>query len=96
MDRIRDFLKETKLDKYSQSEPIFQQADASIGFRQGKFVYHGTPFHSDSQQSGNLDNALLDGPGFSLRDLDVEFPVGKMSVICGSTGSGRDQFFKLI
>jgi ABC-type multidrug transport system fused ATPase/permease subunit len=84
MDRIRDFLKETELEKYGQSEPIFQQTDSTIGFKSGKFVYHGTPV--DSSQL--LDNALPNGSGFSLRDLDVEFPAGKMSVICGSTGSG--------
>jgi excinuclease UvrABC ATPase subunit len=26
---------------------------------------------------------------FKLRDLDVMFPVGELSVVCGATGSGK-------
>jgi ABC-type multidrug transport system fused ATPase/permease subunit len=82
MDRIRDFLKETELEKYGQSEPIFQQPDSSIGFRDGKFIYHGTQLRDDSLQSNPDD-------GFSLKNIDLDFPAGQMTVICGSTGSGK-------
>ncbi|KAJ3033391.1 hypothetical protein HDV00_006388 [Rhizophlyctis rosea] len=32
---------------------------------------------------------LLSGPRFTLRNLDLQFPTGGLSVICGPTGSGK-------
>jgi ABC-type transport system involved in cytochrome bd biosynthesis fused ATPase/permease subunit len=29
------------------------------------------------------------GEGFILKDIDIEFPNGELSIICGSTGSGK-------
>lgn len=84
MDRIREFLKETELDKYGKNEPIFQDMDTSVGFKDGKFVYQGTKTDASQDMESSQTNS-----GFYLRDLEVIFPSGKLSVICGSTGSGK-------
>ncbi|RKO92749.1 hypothetical protein BDK51DRAFT_18442, partial [Blyttiomyces helicus] len=33
---------------------------------------------------------------FTLRNLDIEFPVGKLSAVCGSTGSGKSSLIQAL
>lgn len=32
-------------------------------------------------------------PSFELRDISLNFPLGKLSLICGPTGSGKSSVF---
>ena len=78
MDRIMEFLKETELDKYNESVALESKSNA-VGFKDAKFMYHGS----------NTEEDITMGSSFNLHDMNVEFPIGKLTVICGSTGSGK-------
>lgn len=88
------FLKEPELEKYS--EPMYKDfVEQTVGFRDGKFAYRSFSPSSptgDGPAPGD-DNAeadsMINGNGFSLSNLNVEFPVGKLSVVCGATGAGK-------
>ncbi|KAJ3053869.1 hypothetical protein HK097_003202 [Rhizophlyctis rosea] len=43
----------------------------------------------DADVTGGDVGDLITGPRFTLRNLNVDFPIGGLSVICGPTGSGK-------
>ncbi|KAJ2451544.1 Transporter of the ATP-binding cassette (ABC) [Coemansia sp. RSA 2336] len=45
--------------------------------------------HSAATDSPRPESNVAGGSGFELRDLTVNFPVGKLSIIAGPTGSGK-------
>ncbi|KAJ3384810.1 hypothetical protein HDU92_003409 [Lobulomyces angularis] len=78
MDRIRDYLAEVELEKYQGDIVRNEEELDTIGFKNAKFIYHGS-----------VIDPALDTNTFQLQSLDVEFPIGKLSVICGATGAGK-------
>ncbi|KAJ3273228.1 hypothetical protein HDV01_004730, partial [Terramyces sp. JEL0728] len=80
-DRIQGFLKEQELDKYEKEKQEDHHSDSEtesdfvLGFKNAEFTYH-----SDSTPTETA---------FALRNLDAEFPVGSLTVVCGPTGSGK-------
>jgi ABC-type multidrug transport system fused ATPase/permease subunit len=78
LDRIQDYLKEQDIDKYTSEEPLVaSDSKTTIGFKNAELRYHG----NDVNDSNSIN--------FTLRNVNVEFPTGKLSVIAGSTGSGK-------
>ncbi|KAI8923601.1 ABC transporter type 1, transmembrane domain-containing protein, partial [Entophlyctis helioformis] len=61
----------------------------------GKAASERTPLIMPSDSADEAGSSSADAasgevaPAFVLRDVDIEFPVGGLSVICGSTGSGK-------
>ena len=86
LDRISKYLEEQNIEKYSpenmkQSDTLSECGTATeevqfCGFRNGEFTYYG----------GNDD---LNDSEFTLRNISLEFAIGKLNIITGSTGSGK-------
>ncbi|KAI8802480.1 P-loop containing nucleoside triphosphate hydrolase protein, partial [Cladochytrium replicatum] len=64
--------------------------DPIVGFRNAWFTYRSTDVKSDPAAaiSGN-DPQTSGSEQFTLRNVNVTFPVGALSVICGPTGCGK-------
>jgi ABC-type multidrug transport system fused ATPase/permease subunit len=77
LDRIADYLKEQDIDKYTKKLENVTEPVGVIGFKNAELKYHGG------------DEADANSGNFTLRDLEVEFQIGKLSVVAGSTGSGK-------
>ena len=70
----------------------------SIGISGGTFKYsEEATLKPDSKKA--RDAEANDGevetvePEFELRDIDVSFPTGKLSLVAGATGSGKSSLF---
>lgn len=80
--RIDKFLREEETGKYDQLMPnafdsAYAPSSSVIGFSRATFTY--------SENDQEIDG----GHAFCLRDLDVKFPRGELSIIAGSVGSGK-------
>jgi len=82
VDRIEEFLTEEETQKYHQLKPSPEDEEEPhplIGFKSGSFTWGTKP--------------SVDGTGstsaFTLRDLNVNFDLGRLNIIAGPTGSGK-------
>jgi ABC-type multidrug transport system fused ATPase/permease subunit len=76
--RIQDFLNEPDTLKYSQIS-VPNPSDPTIGFHDALFSYPGSETVACS----------ADAQPFRLGELDLSFPVGKLSVVTGPVGCGK-------
>jgi ABC-type multidrug transport system fused ATPase/permease subunit len=80
IDRVEEFLMEGETEKYEQLGPdnVDENGNKVIGFRDATFIW------------GARDAVAEDGTmAFRLLDLNVNFPIGKLNIIAGPTGSGK-------
>ncbi|KAG0375275.1 hypothetical protein BGX24_009328 [Mortierella sp. AD032] len=99
MRRIERFLNEGEIWKYSDAakevtpESIVQsptsfsqsvQVANAIGFTNATFKWH-----TKATSNTSSDNLAPSQGAFMLKNLTLSFPIGKLSLICGSTGSGK-------
>ncbi|RKO93599.1 P-loop containing nucleoside triphosphate hydrolase protein, partial [Blyttiomyces helicus] len=93
LERLGRFLAEPELGRFEEKTTAHDQIVGiapTVGFRAGSFKYYSTDTApksdatSDGESSG--DSIVSD---FHLLDVDVEFPVGKLSLVAGATGSGK-------
>lgn len=79
VDRIDEFLSERETSKYQQLSRSNAKASAAprIGIENASFSWES----SDTDSTSKTD--------FKLRDINVEFDIGKLNVIIGPTGSGK-------
>ncbi|KAG0291146.1 hypothetical protein BGZ98_003124, partial [Dissophora globulifera] len=96
--RIEAFLNEGEIWKYtydgkedatsvhstqsSSATPQQVQTTGTIGFTHATFRWH-------TKSSAMPDSQSSSTGAFMLKDITLNFPVGKLSLICGSTGSGK-------
>ncbi|KAI8065794.1 P-loop containing nucleoside triphosphate hydrolase protein [Gongronella butleri] len=73
--RLSKYLDERELD---EREPIHMGMPVRIGFDKATIGF--VPVAADDK-----DESM----GFVLKDLNIEFPKGELSLICGATGSGK-------
>ncbi|KAG0258846.1 hypothetical protein BG011_003028 [Mortierella polycephala] len=101
--RIEAFLNEGEIWKYTKhtandapgstfhSPAIVAQqiqTPVTIGFTNATFRWHTKS--STIAAGGNYQtNCCPNAGAFMLKDITLNFPVGKLSLICGSTGSGK-------
>jgi ABC-type multidrug transport system fused ATPase/permease subunit len=93
--RINQFLNEDEVQSVSDfqglhdnDEPQINSSEDSnkIGFRNATFQWHTD---TTSEERSERDAEPTANTSFKLLDLDVTFPLGELSIICGSTGSGK-------
>jgi len=75
--RVEDFLAQPETAKYSNLTLSSAVGEPSIGFKNASLSY-ATPEELDK------DSSL-----FSLKDLNLDFPEGELSIIAGTVGSGK-------
>ena len=79
--RIDAFLREDETLKYAQllrQDDDFGSEHPYVGFTE-KATFAFT----------DEDDKVEDGSAFALRDLDITFPTGQLSIVVGSVGSGK-------
>lgn len=78
MQRIESFLAEGEVPEWAST---LDKEDAipfnEIAFRDASFHWHGLP------------KSMTESSRFTLGPLDINFPVGKLTLISGATGSGK-------
>ncbi|KAF8943963.1 hypothetical protein BGZ47_004806 [Haplosporangium gracile] len=89
-----------RIDRFLDEEEVLVYANAAakprknlptdpiIGFKNATFSYAGKA-EQDAANAAHEDGEILNGHHFELKDLNLEFPVGELSVITGPTGSGK-------
>ncbi|KAG2181050.1 hypothetical protein INT43_008632 [Umbelopsis isabellina] len=90
--RINSFLDEDEVphtnnfeglnDAHVPHRVISDEDSKKIGFENATFKWHTDTTHSETVNEDAVAS-------FFLRDLDVMFPLGELSIVCGSTGSGK-------
>ncbi|KNC96889.1 uncharacterized protein SPPG_07717 [Spizellomyces punctatus DAOM BR117] len=88
MKRVEDFLGENELERYQSEKADGHRAEGGPGSEDGteivgftgpaKFSWQGKDGDSDSMQKE-----------FVLKDLEITFPVGGLSLVVGTTGCGK-------
>ncbi|KAJ3379229.1 hypothetical protein HDU92_006829 [Lobulomyces angularis] len=91
-ERIFSFLNEPELAKYSINlEEEQETLNPKIGFKNGIFSYNKkleNEFNLIDLQD-NTEAVETINKNFILNTFDLEFPVGKLSIVIGPTGSGK-------
>ncbi|KAL5612887.1 hypothetical protein BROUX41_004035 [Berkeleyomyces rouxiae] len=80
IDRIEEFLMEEETEKYDQlgKENVDEEGNRVIGIRDATFIWGGK---NAVREDGSM--------AFRLLDLNVDFQIGKLNIIAGSTGAGK-------
>ncbi|KAJ3206162.1 hypothetical protein HDU67_008352 [Dinochytrium kinnereticum] len=102
LERIQKFLEEKDVEPRGISD---DGADEDVGFKEAYFTWDDYP-HIATTKNGTLDETtpILAYPSssttefekFSLQNVTVSFPVGRLSVICGATGSGKSSLLQAL
>lgn len=78
IDRVESFLGEEETAKYSLLKQPSSPDDPVIGFKNATFTW-----------AGQSEMEAANGNVFQLENLNIDFPVGKLSLICAPTGAGK-------
>ncbi|KAG5463427.1 MAG: hypothetical protein BJ554DRAFT_7651 [Olpidium bornovanus] len=68
---------------------------SKLGFQNASFDWEAASTDGGDRQAAESDVCQPES-GFRLRDLNIEFPVGKLSVVTGKTGSGKSSLLSAI
>ncbi|KAI9190763.1 P-loop containing nucleoside triphosphate hydrolase protein [Polychytrium aggregatum] len=91
--RIEKFLNEPELQKFSDDLPVSHPTGNTepwtdpVAVEFSQQTSETTPLLGSEQPASGADDSSE--PKFTLRGLKISFPLGKLSTICGSTGSGK-------
>ena len=80
VDRVEEFLNEDETEKYDQlqQEPKRDNGDPIIGFDKATLTWGGKDAHKDQGH-----------PAFRMINISLRFPIGRLSIVAGPTGSGK-------
>ncbi|KAJ1310996.1 hypothetical protein OPQ81_009504 [Rhizoctonia solani] len=87
MQRIQTFLDETEVEDWASSIKRPDEAldtevvSNKIGFQNASFVWHLNP--------SEIVDPIKSHADFKLADITLEFPLGRLTLITGATGSGK-------
>lgn len=92
MQRIEVYLAEEEVPAWASSlkaaenpENFPTSDNRRIGFEQATFEWHGRAEHATTPAASGTATPHV----FQLTNLDISFPLGKLSLVAGSTGSGK-------
>ncbi|KAJ3272856.1 hypothetical protein HDV01_005179 [Terramyces sp. JEL0728] len=88
MTRISNFLKEEELEKFADDH-VKMDTDSWIGFKNGEFTYRVSA-------STNPEQSTSGETAFTLRNINMEFPLNKLTSIIGATGSGKTSLLETL
>lgn len=91
---------DTLIQEAQDSFTVIDDDGTTIGFKGASFAYHGEKQNAVEKQDSTAStdetlSAASEGDvlrfqsGFLLNNMDVEFPIGGLSLVCGPTGSGK-------
>lgn len=83
--RIQKYLDQ---DEIVPPPPINREEPVKIGFTNATVAWSASG-HDNKSTSALSEDTRLETDGFMIKDLDLEFPNSELSLICGSTGSGK-------
>ncbi|KAJ5908497.1 ABC transporter 7 [Penicillium taxi] len=90
LDRVDKYLNEDETEKYIQlHDSSVSDGPPRIGLENATLSW-GTKPQSQTSSSTNESNS------FRLINVDVDFPIGRLSIIAGSTGSGKTSLLMAI
>ncbi|KAF7982635.1 hypothetical protein HWV62_27065 [Athelia sp. TMB] len=97
VDRIGKFLEEDEVTEQVSSlktdnvivSPADRDIDPRLGFQHASFKWNEVEEKQGDLAPGTTDAELQAEHRFELRDIDVIFPDGKLSMITGPTASGK-------
>jgi len=80
-----------RVEKYLAEEEISFDAPApnseiKLGFKDATITWNATNPVEGAAHTPAEGNSK---PGFVLKDVNLDFPIGELSVVCGATGSGK-------
>ncbi|KAJ5913059.1 hypothetical protein N7504_001942 [Penicillium tannophilum] len=85
LDRVDDYLNEEETEKYDQLRDSLLDGPTQIGLEKATLTW-GTSKPNPKQSSSSSENGA---DAFRLINMDVNFPLGRLSIIAGPTGSGK-------
>ncbi|KAF9942386.1 hypothetical protein BGZ65_001426 [Modicella reniformis] len=97
---LRAKVSAARVDRFLDEEEVLVYANANakprknlptdpiIGFKKATFSYAGKT-EQDAANATHEAGETVGGHHFELKDLNLQFPVGELSVITGPTGSGK-------
>ncbi|KAJ5992478.1 hypothetical protein N7451_008202 [Penicillium sp. IBT 35674x] len=85
LDRVDEYLNEEETEKYDQLRDSLLDGPTRIGLEKATLTW-GTSKPSPQQSSSSSENGA---DAFRLINVDVDFPLGRLSIIAGPTGSGK-------
>jgi ABC-type multidrug transport system fused ATPase/permease subunit len=91
---------DTLIQEAQDSFTVMDDDGTTVGFKGASFAYHGEkqnvtekqdsiPSIDETLSATSEDDVLRYQPGFQLNNIDVEFPIAGLSLVCGPTGSGK-------
>lgn len=88
--RIEDFLSEPEVGPAFPTGGAHNGEAIVVGFKNATLAWYGGGGLSSPSTpvAARVDSPVTDNQ-FYLRNLDVSFPVGELSIVCGPTGSGK-------
>ncbi|GAA6008715.1 uncharacterized protein JCM10292_005037 [Rhodotorula paludigena] len=94
--RLEQFFDDVEVEPWVSA--LRREEDASaraahekdVGIDKGSLTYDTEPATDETSAEDAENGAELK---FALRDIDVHFPEGKLSLVCGPTGSGKTSLF---
>ncbi|KTW28893.1 hypothetical protein T552_01522 [Pneumocystis carinii B80] len=81
INRIDAFLKEEEIERHSRDADYLLPDDFIIGFKNASFTW--------ASKNDVLENTEIYLNSFRIYDLNISFPVDKLTVIIGPVGSGK-------
>ncbi|KAL0086848.1 P-loop containing nucleoside triphosphate hydrolase protein [Phycomyces blakesleeanus] len=87
--RIQKYLDEPEINP---PPPVDHTAPVRIGFQDATVAWKAASENTTAamaSQDGSDSGTHVESESFILRDLSIEFPPNELSLICGSTGSGK-------
>ncbi|KAJ3406624.1 hypothetical protein HDU80_010829 [Chytriomyces hyalinus] len=95
--RIEAFLDQPELDLYEQNGADANASSSDVdqvGFRSSSFNWHASKSSIDN--NGDILKEENSTSSFTLQNMNVKFPIGSLSVICGATGSGKSSLLQAL
>ncbi|RUS20234.1 hypothetical protein BC937DRAFT_95643 [Endogone sp. FLAS-F59071] len=87
--RIADFLNEAEIDIETQTHTVLgPDGETLIGFENVSAQWF---VDADKRTSEVVDEAR-----FALQNIDAQFPLGELSIICGPTGAGKSSLLSAL